>query len=300
MNNNWIGIDWGTTNFRAFLMCGEQCLSNLSHPCGLLAVEKNRFADTLHTLLQPWLVEHGALPVVMAGMVGSQQGWHEVAYITQPCGLKNLAAGAMKFTTDWGSPAWIIPGVQGLGLAQQPEVMRGEEVQLLGLARRHPAAQCLAILPGTHSKHVQLNQGEIGHFSTFMTGELFSLLSWHSILGNALPEQQEDAQAFILGADTARSGAPLSHLIFSARTRRLSGEIAAENIHSYLSGLLIGNELQALPAHQPIWVVASPPLVARYQMAAEPLGLSLRATDGDSCFINGLSQLYPLLQGTAQ
>ncbi|NLU15581.1 MAG: 2-dehydro-3-deoxygalactonokinase [Serratia liquefaciens] len=300
MNNNWIAIDWGTTNFRAFLMRGEQCLSTLSRPCGLLAVEKNRFADTLKTLLQPWLADQGALPVVMAGMVGSQQGWHEVAYLTQPCGLKSLAAGAMAFTTDWGSPAWIIPGVRGQGLAQQPEVMRGEEVQLLGLARLHPAAQCLAILPGTHSKHVQLNHGEIGRFSTFMTGELFSLLSRHSILGNALSEQQEDAQAFMLGANTARTGAPFSHLIFSARTRRLSGEIAAENIHSYLSGLLIGYELHALPTHQSIWVVASPSLIARYQMAAEPLGLSLRAADGDSCFINGLSQLYPLLQGTAQ
>lgn len=300
MNNNWIAIDWGTTNFRAFLMRGEQCLSTLSRPCGLLAVEKNRFADTLKTLLQPWLADQGALPVVMAGMVGSQQGWHEVAYLTQPCGLKSLAAGAMAFTTDWGSPAWIIPGVRGQGLAQQPEVMRGEEVQLLGLARLHPAAQCLAILPGTHSKHVQLNHGEIGRFSTFMTGELFSLLSRHSILGNALPEQREDAQAFMLGANTARTGAPFSHLIFSARTRRLSGEIAAANIHSYLSGLLIGYELHALPTHQSIWVVASPSLIARYQRAAEPLGLSLRAADGDSCFINGLSQLYPLLQGTAQ
>lgn len=300
MNNNWIAIDWGTTNFRAFLMRGEQCLSTLSRPCGLLAVEKNRFADTLKTLLQPWLTDQGALPVVMAGMVGSQQGWHEVAYLTQPCGLKSLAAGAMAFTTDWGSPAWIIPGVRGQGLAQQPEVMRGEEVQLLGLARLHPAAQCLAILPGTHSKHVQLNHGEIGRFSTFMTGELFSLLSRHSILSNALPEQWEDARAFMLGANTARTGAPFSHLIFSARTRRLSGEIAAENIHSYLSGLLIGYELHALPTHQSIWVVATPSLVARYQMAAEPLGLSLRAANGDSCFINGLSQLYPLLQGTAQ
>ncbi|MGO4745339.1 2-dehydro-3-deoxygalactonokinase [Serratia quinivorans] len=300
MNNNWIAIDWGTTNFRAFLMCGEQRLACVSQPCGLLAVEKNRFAETLQALLQPWLAEQGALPLVMAGMVGSQQGWHEVAYITPPCGPNGLAAGALKFTTAWGSPAWIIPGVRGVGLAQQPEVMRGEEVQLLGLARLHPAAQCLAILPGTHSKHVQLNHGEIGHFSTFMTGELFSLLSQHSILGNALPEQQEAPQVFMLGVDTAGTGAPFSHLIFSARTRRLSGEIAPANIHSYLSGLLIGYELQALPTHQPLWVVANPALVARYQMAAKRLGLSLNATDGDSCFINGLSQLYPLLQGTAQ
>jgi len=298
MKNHWIAIDWGTTNFRAFLMQGSLQVSRINQACGLLSVEKGQFAQTLQALLESWLEQYGNLPIVMAGMVGSQQGWHEVPYAPLPCNAADLASGTLAFTTSWGSPAWIIPGANGVSQFSQPDVMRGEEVQLLGLAALHPANQHVALLPGTHSKHAQMQHGEITSFSTFMTGEVFSLLTQHSILGRALPEQLEDEKAFLLGVKTAGKGAPFTHLIFSARTRRLAGELSETSIHSYLSGLTIGYELQTLLVQQHAWVVGSPALTARYQLAAGQMNLSLSQANGDDCFIHGLWHLFCQLQGT--
>jgi 2-dehydro-3-deoxygalactonokinase len=300
MKKYWIAVDWGTTNFRAFLMDNAQRLDHIHHACGLLSVEKTEFAATLYHLLQPWLQEHGVLPVVMAGMVGSQQGWHEVPYSPLPCTARALLGGTYSFTTTWGSPAWIIPGVSGTSPFGQPDVMRGEEVQLLGLSQLHPAEKHFALLPGTHSKHAHLAGGNITDFSTFMSGEVFSLLSQHSLLGKGLPEQQDDKPTFLLGVKTALRGAPFTHLIFSARTRRLAGEIAPAHIHSYLSGLTIGAEMLAIPAGQQAWVVGSPTLTERYRLASTLLDRQLTPVNGDDCFIHGLSHLYSLLQGAAQ
>lgn len=296
MSKYWIAIDWGTTNFRAFLMQEGKRVAQINQPCGLLSVEKKQFATTLQTLLLPWLELHGTLPIVMAGMVGSQQGWHEVPYAPLPCDTYNLLARTLVFDTPWGSPAWIVPGVSGMSPFGLPDVMRGEEVQLLGLSALHPAKQHFVLLPGTHSKHAHIVNGEITAFASFMSGELFSVLSQHSILGRALPEQQEDESAFLQGVRTALRGAPFSHLIFSARTRRLNGEVACAHVHSYLSGLVIGYELLAIPAGQQAWVVGSPALTTRYQLAASQMDLDLLPANGDDCFIRGLGHLFSLLQ----
>lgn len=300
MSKYWIAVDWGTTNFRAFLMNDAQRREQISHPCGLLSVEHAQFAATLQRMLMPWLQEYGNLPIAMAGMVGSQQGWIDVPYAPLPCTAGGIVAGTYAFTTPWGSPAWIIPGVSGASHFDQPDVMRGEEVQLLGLSQLHPAEKHFALLPGTHSKHVQMLAGKIAAFSTFMSGEIFSILSQHSLLGKGLPPQQEDNSAFLLGVKTALRGAPFTHLIFSARTRRLTGELAPAHVHSYLSGLTIGYELLAVPAGQQAWVVGSPALAERYLLASRLMDLTLTAVSGDECFIRGISHLFLLIQENAQ
>ncbi|PSN06855.1 2-dehydro-3-deoxygalactonokinase [Siccibacter turicensis] len=297
MKTNWIAVDWGTTNFRAFLMRHDAPLAELHQPCGLLSVEHQRFAATLQTLLAPWLQAYGALPIVMAGMVGSQQGWFDVPYAPLPAGMDDLLARLFAFTTPWGSPAWIVPGINGRSHYGLPDVMRGEEVQLLGLHALQPTAEHDVLLPGTHCKHARMIKGEIVHFSTFMTGELFSLLSQHSILGRDLPAQQDDDAAFLAGVRTASLGAPFSHLIFSARTRRLAGELPEPYIHSYLSGLTIGYELLALTPGQHVWVIGSPALTTRYRMAGRQMCLELHPVEGNLCFIRGLSELFLRLQG---
>lgn len=298
MTKHWIAIDWGTTNFRAFLLNDQQVIASISKACELLAITKSEFAPTLHQHLEPWLNEHGALPVVMAGMVGSQQGWQEAPYVSTPATAQTLRKNALLMTTPWGSQAWIIPGVSSASAFGLPDVMRGEEVQLMGLNTLHPADEVYAILPGTHSKHAQLSGGEITHFSTLMTGELFSLLSQHSLLGRALPEQQDDSTAFVKGVLTAQANVPFSHLIFSARTRRLNNELEPSSIHSYLSGLLIGYELSSMSAEKENWLVGSPALCKRYLHAAKALQISLRTADGDTCFLHGMAALYTQLQET--
>lgn len=298
MKKHWIAVDWGTTNFRAFLLNDQQVIASISKACGLLSLTKEEFGATLHQHLEPWLNEHGALPVVMAGMVGSQQGWQEVPYVFTPASAQTLRKNALPMATPWGSLAWIIPGVSSDSAFCLPDVMRGEEVQLMGLNTFHPADEVYAILPGTHSKHAQLSHGEITHFTTLMTGELFSLLSQHSLLGRALPEQQDDSDAFMKGVLTAQAHVPFSHLIFSARTRRLNNELEPSSIHSYLSGLLIGYELSSMSAEKENWLVGSPALCQRYLHAAKALQISLRIADGDTCFLHGMAALYAQLQET--
>ncbi|MCD1125648.1 2-dehydro-3-deoxygalactonokinase [Jinshanibacter sp. LJY008] len=292
----WIAVDWGTTNFRAFLMQGNKCIERCAQGPGLLQIEQGSFEQELSRLLQPWFAQ-ASYPIIMAGMVGSQQGWHEVPYVEAPCTFASLAEQAFSFTTRWASPVWIIPGVRCHSPYQQPDVMRGEEVQLAGLSAINGSARYQIILPGTHSKHVLIDNQSISHFSTYMTGELFALLSQHSILGRALPPQEYSLEVFHFAIELAQRKTPLSHQLFSARTYRLNKEIAEQHIHSYLSGLLIGAELVTCSTTQPIWCVGSPKLTENYAQAAKYLGINLQTIDGDECFIRGISHLYAHIAG---
>ncbi|MBB5189877.1 2-dehydro-3-deoxygalactonokinase [Silvimonas terrae] len=292
---HWIAIDWGTTNFRAFLIDGAGAVTaRTAESLGLLQVKDRDFAGTLARLLQPWLASNPQLPVLMAGMVGSRNGWLEVPYMSTPCALSALARHVV--TVPWQARALIIPGITGMSLGGQPDVMRGEEVQLLGLTQLQTRPHCTAILPGTHSKHAQLVGDTLQSFATFMTGELFSLLSKHSILGRGLPPQTDDESAFVSGVLAARKDPELSRLLFSVRTRLLAGLLPAPAVHSYLSGLLLGAELAGLPADTHAWVIGAPALCERYQLAAQHLGMQLEFADGDDCFIAGMRHLHSLLE----
>ncbi|WP_312981780.1 2-dehydro-3-deoxygalactonokinase [Atlantibacter sp.] len=296
MSKNWLAVDWGTTNFRAWLMHNAEVVFVINAPCGLLQVENGQFEAALQTPIAPWTAEYGALPVLMAGMVGSQQGWVNVPYCEGRADAQQLAKGAHTLRTHWGSQGWILPGVAGHSAVGLPEVMRGEEIQLIGLMALAPAENHLVILPGTHSKHATVEHNAIHHFSTFMTGELFQLLMAHSLLGRDLPPQQPDSRAFALGVQHSGLNAPLSQLLFSVRTLRLRGDIALTGVGDYLSGLLIGQELRQCPS-TPHWIIGSDALNARYQQAASQLGLVTEALSGERCFIAGMNQIRLHLQG---
>ncbi len=291
MNNHWIAVDWGTTNFRAFLINHDEIKERLSAPLGLLQVTDRQFATTLQSLLGEWLTKHDKLPILMAGMVGSQQGWAEVPYVTLPAHAGDFATHTAEVATPWGSRCHIVAGATCESEWGFPDVMRGEEVQLLGLAERYPAAEHRVILPGTHSKHARLRDGKLIDFSTFMTGELYATLINHSLLGKDLPSCEQDDAAFDLGVANSKNTPFLSHAIFSARTLRLRGAITPAQVSSYLSGLLIGSEMAALDTDN-AWVVGSPALTLSYQRAARHFGITLHAADGSDCFVQGLSQIY--------
>lgn len=298
MKNHWIAIDWGTSNFRAFLMKEHECIDSVSAPCGLLHVPDRQFATALRPLIRHWLDEFPQLPLLMAGMVGSQQGWQEVPYVTLPAGSRQLAECTAALETPWGSPCRIVAGVSGMNEFGLPDVMRGEEIQLIGLAALHPGSQesQYVILPGTHSKHAELHNGEIRQFSTFMTGEIYSVMLSHSLLGRDVPQAPEDPDAFLLGVTQAQRAAHLSNALFSARTLRLNGVLTPAQVASYLSGLLIGAELHAV-ARKEAWIVGSPALTERYTRAARQLGITLTSADGNACFIQGMTQIYQCLHG---
>ena len=293
MKGEWIAIDWGTSNFRAWLMAGDDVLDKRNASYGLLHVEPRQFDATLKMLLGEWIAE-GTPMVAMAGMVGSQQGWYEVDYCSLPASADSLLAHSKSFMTSWGSKAWIFPGLRKSPSGDMPDVMRGEEVQLLGLSLLEDIDNFHAILPGTHSKHARMQQRQIVDFSTYMTGELFQVLISHSLLGRGLPDAAADDSAFLLGVEPSRRHAALSQLLFSTRTLRLSGELSAESVSDYLSGLLIGLEFST-DNISPVWLVGSAALTRRYQMAANAFGIQTRCVEGDRCFIAGMQSLQQRL-----
>ncbi|MDD5444600.1 MAG: 2-dehydro-3-deoxygalactonokinase, partial [Pseudomonas fluorescens] len=228
------------------------------------------------------------LPVIACGMVGSAQGWSEAAYRNTPVDVASLGQALHTVRSLRGADVHIVPGViEQVGL---PNVMRGEETQVLGVLQGLEA-EVLIGLPGSHSKWVEVKGGCITHFDTFMTGELFAVLSKHSLLGRTQKISEHfQAEAFDRGVNVALSAdgqRGVLSTLFSARTLGLTAQLAPEQQPDYLSGLLIGHELAGLPRqakHQPIVLVGAAPLCARYQRALAlcgfaPVSLAQEATE---------------------
>lgn len=239
-----LGLDWGTTSFRAYLIGGDgQVIDRRESAAGILNVSDNDFAGTLMREAGDWLSAHPDIPMLAAGMIGSRQGWHEVPYVACPAGEAELAANLLTRELTDGRSIRFVPGltVRDAGV---PDVMRGEETQIVGVG----AADGLFVLPGTHSKWVAVSDSRIAGFATFMTGELFAALRGHTILGRTMSGEAHDAAAFArglaAGRDDAAARGGLLRRLFGVRTLALFDELPAPAGASYLSGLLIGAELR--------------------------------------------------------
>jgi 2-dehydro-3-deoxygalactonokinase len=243
-----IGLDWGTTSFRAYRMTADgDVIERKEAPAGILQVPERRFDEAFAAQVGPWLTAEPGLPVVASGMIGSRQGWVEVPYAPCPAGSADLVNGLLHHRTAGGVDIRFVPGLSVRGQDGVPDVMRGEETQILGVLAARPETRLL-VLPGTHSKWVTVENGRIDGFATFMTGELFAVLRQHSILGRLMQGAETDDEAFERGvrfglATEAGSGGLLRRL-FSARTLGLFDELPATGINDYLSGLLLGAELR--------------------------------------------------------
>jgi 2-dehydro-3-deoxygalactonokinase len=285
-----IAIDWGTTSLRACrLDSSGTVLERRSKIAGVLTCQGS-FEPVLADMLRGW----PDTDVLMAGMIGSRNGWHEVPYIESPAGLAEIAAGMHEFSAASlpGRRLFIVPGVSQLGPDHHPEVMRGEETQVLGLAAELSAAGPHVIcLPGTHSKWVGWANGRVVSVRTAMTGELYALLRHQGLLASLMPHQTErtrdicDEATFARGvADSQRHGG-LGHQLFAVRTQALFGLLSPEAAPSYLSGLLIGHELRGLmPAGcSLVHLVGEAELIARYQRALAVLGVAATGHEQGMC-----------------
>ena len=260
-----IAIDWGTTSFRAYRLAPDgKVLESRSAPKGILAVPPGGFPAVLDTELGEWIKE---APIVMSGMVGSRQGWVEAPYVPCPAGFEEIAAAVREVRKG----LWIVPGVSCLDGV--PDVMRGEEVQVLGAG-----VDGLICLPGTHSKWVEVKGGRIERFSTHMTGELYAVLRQHSILGRMMEEGEPDARAFRDGVERSGEAGGLLHHLFGVRTRGLMGALGPAASASYLSGLLIGHEMRSCAATE-VSLLGAPELTKLYETCATVLGIEARTLD---------------------
>jgi 2-dehydro-3-deoxygalactonokinase len=274
-----IGIDWGTTSFRAYrLDAGGRVVDGKSAPSGIL--KAGHFERVFEREIGAWLVDQPDLPVIASGMITSRQGWVEVPYCPCPAGSDEIARALRRHATGAGRVIHFVPGLSVIGADGVPDVIRGEETQILGEIGGAPGRRLL-VLPGTHSKWALVEDGRIAWFATFMTGEVFAVIKEHSILGRMMAGEADDAQAFRRGLAYARShrGGLLKRL-FSARTLGLFGHLPESAIGSYLSGLMIGSEiaealdcLEQAPSDEEITVIGSSDLTGRYLLAIAEAGL---------------------------
>ena len=287
-------VDWGTTNFRVFQMDDKNKLIKKQElPLGLLHVKDGDFAKALENVLSEWLPSYKNLPVIMAGMVGSLNGWFNVDYVETNVSKESLAVKAYQFTLPWGASATIVPGVCHKTKTGAFDVMRGEEVQVFGLAKLINKPLFNAVLPGTHSKHIRVVNAEITELTSFMTGELFSVISEHTILGKGLPKQIDNKDAFILGVTEGKTD-KLTSALFAARTHRLFNKIEESDIDDYLSGLLIGYELKSVNSSH-IFLVGGKKLSEKYQVACDVLSIGTTYYSGDECFLAGMTEIMKVI-----
>ncbi|MEB0078972.1 2-dehydro-3-deoxygalactonokinase [Pseudomonas sp. CCI3.2] len=319
MQAHLIALDWGTTSLRAYRL-GEhgQVLDQRFLSAGIMQLPTtprliagvmcaNGFELAFDEACGDWLDAQPGTPVIACGMVGSAQGWREAVYRETPADVAGLSAALQTVRSARGVDVHIVPGV--LQRSALPNVMRGEETQVLGILAslpiQAPEQSILIGLPGSHSKWVQVADGCIVHFDTFMTGEVYAALSTHTILGRTMRISETfDGAAFDRGVEVALSddgaAGPLS-TIFSCRTLGLTGELSADAQPDYLSGLLIGHELVALAALQrrrhaldtrlpPIILIGNAQLCARYSRALAACGFA-QVTLAEQATERGLWQL---------
>ena len=294
MSPQLLALDWGTSSLRAFLMGDGQVLETRQSAQGIQHLPQagiRGYQQALAQIAADWLQAWPALPIVACGMVGSAQGWKEAPYVPCPADIHTLVARGVTVASGLGPAILIAPGVLFDMPEALPDVMRGEEIQIAGALQLNPAwaRRAWMLLPGTHSKWAQIEDGRIVRYATYLTGELFAVLSRHSILGRLMPASNEsnpavDPEAFALGLDTARRSGPgdLLHQIFGTRTLGLTGRLPAVGLADYLSGLLIGHELVSglagagELADAPLVMIGAPALCGRYAGALAHFG---RAAD---------------------
>ena len=285
-----IGIDWGTTSFRAYRLGADgRVIGAKSAPSGILKVPAGEFERTFEREIGAWLAEQADLPVIASGMITSRQGWVEVPYCPCPAGSDEIARALWRHATGAGRVVHFVPGLSIVGADGVPDVIRGEETQIIGEVGDAPGRRLL-VLPGTHSKWALVEGGRLVWFATFMTGELFGVLKEHSILGRLMAGDADDAQAFRRGLAYSHSHpGGLLRRLFSARTLGLFGQLPESAIASYLSGLLIGSEiaealscLEQAPGDEAITVIGSSDLSERYLLAIGEAGLRGRQAAPDA------------------
>ncbi|MDJ1017055.1 MAG: 2-dehydro-3-deoxygalactonokinase [Paracoccaceae bacterium] len=278
-----IGIDWGTSSLRAFLIGRDGAvLDRLSSPEGIMHVPDRDFEAVFIRLVGPWLSKK-PLPILASGMITSRNGWVETPYEQLPLGAQGLARSLVAHETSAGARLHFVTGATALH-DSGPDVMRGEETQIVGAAAMG-LSDGLFVMPGTHSKWVIVESGRIADYATYMTGEVFAALREHTILGTLMQEGPFSEEGFDRGiAAGLKSKSRLLHALFHVRTLPLMGQMEPSMVADYLSGMLIGSEIAAELENgdgvAEVTIVGRSDLANRYERGlAQARVASLRAPD---------------------
>lgn len=286
-SEGFIAADWGTTNRRAYLIDPSgKCVDEFEDGKGILNVPEGGFPDAVAEVRE----RLGDKPLLLAGMIGSNRGWVEAPYVPCPAGIDDLAAALVRA----GDRELIVPGVSFFEDGRA-DVMRGEEVQLLGAVAAGLIDQTeLVCHPGTHNKWALLRGGRIDSFRTVITGELFSLLREHSILADLLEGEVAVNDAYRSGARQGIFTEALPAELFAVRARVLLGKARREDAASYLSGLLIGTDVRvglSEPLAATVVVMGRPELTRLYSAAIAEARRPSVELDGERCFLAGIVEI---------
>ena len=267
-----IAVNWGTSNFRAYKLDAKGHVeSEKSSNRGAVSVPAGGFQDALMAEIMEWL-DAGDTRILMCGMVGARRGWKEAPYVQVPASFDQIVHSVIKLDVD-GLNVRIVPGLIGSDSTGVPDVMRGEETEILGCSSDvgDSAHFCL---PGTHTKWVRVEKGKIGSFATSMTGDLFRAIRESTILRSCTQHDPDDENAFLLGVARAGQDGALVHQLFGVRTLVLTGKMNEKSASSYLSGLLIGNEIKETARKEDhVHLVGETSLCLLYQKAMHEFGM---------------------------
>ncbi|MBO6718533.1 MAG: 2-dehydro-3-deoxygalactonokinase [Rhizobiaceae bacterium] len=290
---DWIAVDWGTSALRAWAIGADGAvLDEARSGDGMGSLDREGYEPALLRLIGAWLPAKPARPiqVIVCGMAGARQGWREAPYRSVPCAPVGGDQLEPVATTETRISVSIVPGLSQAG---PPDVMRGEETQLAGLAAKLGPATATVCMPGTHSKWVSLDRGKVTGFTTFMTGEAFALFAERSVLRHSVDAADTDGDAFGSAvAETVDRPERLTSALFGIRAGSLLEGASAATARSRLSGLLIGAELAAV---RPQWdgrnvhIVGASALAASYAAALEQLGGKPVIEDAEELTLAGLA-----------
>lgn len=304
----FVAVDWGTTSFRMWLLDKSGAvLAERRSSEGMTTAARTGFAEVLNAHLAATDAPDD-IPVLICGMAGARQGWIEAGYIDVPAQIDSVLKGAVRIPGETRDIR-ILPG-----LAQRaetaPDVIRGEETQLLGaLASEDVNSNCLVCMPGTHSKWVTVTEGTVAGFSTYMTGELFEVIAKHSILAHAVSdggattgENPEFIAAVRKAVETPQMA---THHVFTVRSGQLLHSLSSTDAKARLSGILIGVEIAGarsqVSSDTQVVLVASGGLGELYKAALAALDISYTLIDADAAVRDGLyaaaTTIWPHLKG---
>lgn len=276
MDDAFLAVDWGTTNRRVYRIENGAVVHTERDDRGVTFVSD--FAGEAAAIR----ARFGDLPMLLAGMVGSNIGWQAAPYVPAPAGVSELAASLLRIDER----TMIVPGV-----STQADVMRGEEVQLLGaVAAGLVPGDALLVQPGTHCKWATMADGRIADFTTAMTGELFALLRTHGLLAAQLHGEVTASSAFFEGVVDGKRR-DLAASLFGIRAAKLLGVRDDADAAAYASGLLIGSDVAARLAgasDAPIFILSGPELGNLYTAAIAANGRSASLIDSHAAFVAGI------------
>lgn len=296
-------VDWGSTNFRAYLVSTSGEFLDEKASCrGVKSMPQCEQANFLRTQIDAWLSGAQSAKIILCGMVGSDAGLLNLPMLAAPLPLDEIWKNARRFENGSLPCMYVVPGVSSKRSSKHdsqtalPGMMRGEEIQILGSPLAETQGRGLAILPGTHSKWVSVDAGRITQIRTFATGEIFDLMRTHSSFARHFGqgEGETDEASFLSGIEIVRSGVPLLECVFTIRSDvALNGEADPCKLLSKLSGILIGAELLAWneDSEQPAFLISEGELGRCYTIAAANMGMRLEIIDARTAFLNGAMKI---------